>query len=109
MAASGGTVGVVPCERGDALRPENARSLDPAPFGWCCRRLTVIVVCGRSNFAEPLRQLNGPEIKARFSGQEFMAAMSWGAVLKHRSGRFGAEPDCEHPSPVRLVHDRVKH
>ena len=30
-------------------------------------------------------------------------------MLKHRSGRFGAEPDCEHASPVRLVHDGVEH
>ena len=30
---------------------------------------------------EPLRQLKGPEIKARFSGQEFMAAMSWGLIF----------------------------
>ena len=37
---------------------------------------TAGVVTGK-----PLRQLKGPEIKARFSGQEFMAAMSWGLIF----------------------------
>src|SRR4051794_280551 len=43
----------------------------------CSGSFTAGVVTG-----EPLRrQLKGPEIKARFSGQEFMAAMSRGLIF----------------------------